>query len=144
LQNSEYYILAKGATRLSNGRYEDKATGRSFVLGEVFDYGDLNQDKIPDAVGVIQVTVPDSGKFSYLVASVNDAGTARNISAEFLGGGVDVTQLTIKPDKKVEVVMQQGNATITRMYTLKDIQLPEKARSPQQPAPATLAPNKSP
>jgi hypothetical protein len=144
LQNAEYYILAKGPIRLTNGRYEDKTTGRSFVLGDVVDYGDLNQDGIQDAVAVVQVTVPDSDKFSYLVASVNEAGTAKNVSAEFLGRELEVTQLTIKPGKKVEVVIQQGNATITRMYTLKQIKLPEQERSGNQTPLASPAPDKSP
>lgn len=126
LSNAEYYLFAKGPTQLANGKYEDKATGRSVKLGEVFSYGNLNNDGMKDAVAILNVTVPETGTFSYLVASVNDVGTPKNIAAQFLGNNLTVKQLSIQPDQKIEVVMQQGNADITRIYTLKYIKLPEK------------------
>ncbi|NJP08717.1 MAG: hypothetical protein HC866_03905 [Leptolyngbyaceae cyanobacterium RU_5_1] len=130
LKNAEYYFLAKGPIKLVNGKYEDKQTKRTFTISDVVTYGDLNQDGVKDAATTLNVTIPNSGSFAYLVALVNDAGSPKNISSEFLGPGVTVKTLLIKPDKMIEVVMDQyqpgdpdccPSLKITRSYKLKDI-----------------------
>jgi hypothetical protein len=110
LKNSEYYFLTKGPIKLVNGTYEDKETKRTFTLSDVVTYGDVNKDGIKDAVTAIQVSIPNSGNFSYLVVLVNEDGNPKNIAAEFLGPSVKVKQLTIKPDKMIEAVMDQYQA----------------------------------
>jgi hypothetical protein len=107
LKNAEYFLLAKGGIKLTNGTYEDPQTKRKFTLDDVVTYGDLNKDGIKDAVGSLKVTIPNSGNFSYLVAVVNDNGNPKNISAEFLGAQVKVKTITIKPDASMEVAIEQ-------------------------------------
>ncbi|HEY9617142.1 MAG TPA: hypothetical protein V6C64_09885, partial [Microcoleaceae cyanobacterium] len=111
LKNAEYYILAKGPIKLTNGKYEDPGTKRTFVMDDVVTYGDLNKDGIKDAVTSIKVTVPNNGDFSYLVAVVNQAGNPKNISAEFLGSRVKVKTLEIKPDRTISATMNQYQPT---------------------------------
>lgn len=144
LKNAEYYFLAKGPIKLTNGKYEDPATKRIFTMSDVVTYGDLNKDGIKDAVTAIQVTIPNQGDFFYLVASVNDNGNPRNISAEFLGQQVKVKTLTIKPEQTIEVQMDQyrpgetePTAAITQTFKLKD---PASQASPA----ATPIPSTSP
>lgn len=131
LKNAEYYILAKGPIKLTDGKYEDPATKRRFVMDEVVTYGDLNQDGIKDAVTSIKVTVPNSGDFSYLVAVVNQSGNPKNISAEFLGSRVNVQTLEIKPDRTIAATMDQyqpndpeccPSLKVTSTYKLKGLQ----------------------
>ncbi|MBL1174367.1 hypothetical protein [Pantanalinema sp. GBBB05] len=130
LKNAEYYILAKGPIKLTDGKYEDPESKRSFVMDEVVTYGDLNQDGIKDAATSIKVTVPNSGDFSYLVAVVNQAGNPKHISAEFLGPRVRVKTLEIKHDRTIAATMEQyqpndpaccPSVKITSTYKLKDL-----------------------
>ncbi len=144
LKNAEYYFLSKGPIKLTNGKYEDPETKRSFTLGDVVAYGDLNKDGIKDAVSSIQVTIPNQGDFFYLVAFINDNGNPRNISAEFLGPQVKVKTITIKPEQTIEVQMDQyqssptqPTAAITQTFKLKD---PASQASPS----ATPTPQTSP
>ncbi|MGI0488711.1 hypothetical protein ACN4EK_25155 [Pantanalinema rosaneae CENA516] len=140
LQNAEYYILAKGPIKLTNGKYEDPDSKRTFVMDEVVTYGDLNQDGIKDAVTSIKVSVPNSGDFSYLVAVINQFGNPKNISAEFLGSRVKVQSLEIKPDRTIAVAMDQyqpndpeccPSLKINSTYKFKDLQ----TTAPSPPVP---------
>lgn len=136
LKNAEYYILAKGPIKLTDGKYEDPESKRIFVMDEVVTYGDLNKDGIKDAATSIKVTVPNSGDFSYLVAVVNQAGNPKNISAEFLGPRVKVKTLTIKPDRTIAATLDQyqpndpeccPSVKITSTYKLKELQTATQA-----------------
>lgn len=127
LKNAEYYFLAKGPVKLVNGKYEDPETKRIFTMSDVVTYGDLNNDGIKDAVTAVQITIPNQGDFSYLVALINDNGNPRNISAEFLGPQVKVKTLTIKPEQTIDVQMDQYRAgetepiaAISQTFKLKD------------------------
>jgi hypothetical protein len=144
LKNAEYYFLAKGPIKLVNGKYEDPVTKRTFTMGDVVTYGDLNKDGIKDAVTAIQITIPEQGDFSYLAAFINDNGNPRNISSEFLGPQVKVKTMTIKPEQTIEVQMDQYRlgetqpfAAITQTFKLKD---PASQASP----PATPTPQPAP
>jgi hypothetical protein len=130
LKNTEYYLLAKGPIRLTNGKYEDQESQRIFTLNDVVTYGDLNRDGVQDAVGAIAISIPNKGDFTYLVALVNRHGNPKNIMAEFLGTGIKIKSLTIKPDSLIEVTMDQyqpgdpdccPSLGLTRNYKLKAI-----------------------
>jgi hypothetical protein len=129
LKNAEYYFLAKGPIRLTQGTYEDKETKRTYQLSDVVTYGDINKDGIKDAVTALTVTIPNQGNFSYLVALANEAGSPQNISTEFIGSGIKVKSLKVNPDNSIEAVMDQYQAgdpdccpslKITRTYKLKN------------------------
>jgi hypothetical protein len=141
LKNAEYYFLAKGPIKLNKGTYVDPETKRTFTLEDIVSYGDLNKDGIKDAVGSLKVTVPNSGNFSYLVTLTNQNGTAKNLSAEFLGAQVKVKSITIKPDAAIEVSLQQyrpGDADccpsieLSRTYKLRSNQPASPQASPQK------------
>lgn len=141
LKNAEYYFLAKGPVKLSNGTYEDKTTKRTYTMDDVVAYGDINKDGIKDAVTTLKVTIPNQGTFSYLVAALNEAGTPKNISTEFMGPEIKVKTLKINADNSIEAVMDQYQAgdpaccpslKITRAYKLKT----------QAPSPASTPPKK--
>ncbi len=128
LRNAEYFFLAKGSIKLTNGTYTDPASNRVYKMGDVFAYGDIDKDGIKDAVGSLQVTIPNTGDFSYLVAVVNDAGNPKNVSAEFMGAQIKVKTMKVNPDTSIEVVADQYQAgdpaccpslKITRTYRLK-------------------------
>lgn len=129
LRNAEYYFLAKGPIRLTQGTYADPATKRTYQLSDVVTYGDINKDGIKDAVTALTVTIPNQGNFSYLVALANEAGSPKNISTEFMGPGIKVKSLKVNPDNSIEAVMDQYQAgdpdccpslKITRTYKLKN------------------------
>lgn len=128
LKNAEYYFLAKGPVKLVNGKYEDAGTKRTYSMSDVVTYGDINKDGIKDAVTVLKVNIPNTGDFSYLVALVNEGGTPKNISSEFMGRQVVPKTLKVKPDNSIEAVMDQyqpgdpeccPSLKITRTYKLK-------------------------
>ncbi len=139
LKAAEYYFLAKGPIKLVNGKYEDPETKRSYEMGDVVAYGDLNQDGFKDAVSALKVTVPTSGDFSYLVAVVNALGEPKNISTEFLGPQIKVKSLTIKPDTSIEALLGQyqpgdpaccPRVEITRTYKFREQQAEERKDTP--------------
>jgi hypothetical protein len=142
LKNAEYFFLAKGPIKLKNGTYEDPQTKRVYALDEVVTYGDLNKDGIKDAVGSLKVTIPNSGNFSYLVATVNQDGVVKNVSAEFLGERVKVKSITIKPDASIDVEIEQyrpgdpdccPSIGLSRTYKLRSNQpSPSPQQSPQK------------
>ena len=152
LRNAEYFFLAKGPIKLTNGTYTDPASKRVYKMGEVFAYGDIDKDGIKDAVTSLQVTIPNTGDFSYLVAVVNDAGNPKNVSAEFMGAQIKVKTLKVNPDTSIEVVADQYQAgdpaccpslKITRTYRLKLNQSPSPSPSPTaspSPSPAPSQP----
>lgn len=121
LKNARYYILANQPTPLKEGRYENQQK-QTFRLNDLVAYGDLNKDKIKDAVGTITID-RDARSFTYLVALVNDRGEPKNIASEFLGEGVKVKELTAN-NGQITLKMDKDccpNQEITRSYDLKDI-----------------------
>ena len=121
LKNARYYILANEPTLLKNGIYENKQK-QKFKLDDLVAYGDINQDKIKDAVGTITIE-RDARSFTYLVAIANDRGEPKNIASEFLGEGVKVKELTATAEK-ITLKMDKDccpKQEITRSYNLKDI-----------------------
>lgn len=136
LKNANYYFLAKGPIKLTNGTYQDNDTKRTYTMGDVVAYGDINKDGIKDAASVLKVTIPNMGDFSYLAAFVNDGGNPKNISTEFIGPQIKVKSLKINADNSIEAVMDQyeaGNSqpslAITRTYKLRGNQ----AQAPAAP-----------
>ncbi|MEX0268486.1 hypothetical protein AB3R30_05045 [Leptolyngbyaceae cyanobacterium UHCC 1019] len=107
LKNAEYFFLAKGPIKLTNGKYTDKNTQRTISLDDVVAYGDLNKDGVKDAVASLRVTIPNSGDVTYLIAAVNEQGNPKNISAEFVGSQVRVKAIAIKPNATIEAKIQQ-------------------------------------
>jgi len=147
LKNAEYYILADGPVKLKNGKFQD-AKKRSFTLGEVVAYGDLNKDGIKDAVTSVEIDI-SGRKFTYLVGVLNDQGTPKNVSSEFLGERVNVKTLSVNAGKieLVADVYAPGDAEgrpslqIKRGFTYK----PNTANSTGKSSPAAVAkPNSSP
>lgn len=110
LKNAEYFFLAKGPIKLTNGEYKDEVTQRTYTLSDVVAYGDINQDGIKDAVTALKVAIPSTGTFSYLVAVVNDAGLPRNVSTEFMGPEVKVKNLKINSDYSIGADLGQYQA----------------------------------
>lgn len=142
LKNTEYFFLAKGPIKLKNGEYKDEATQRTYTLSDVISYGDLNRDGIKDAVTALKVVIPNTGTFSYLVALVNEAGTPKNISSEFMGREIRVKTLKVNSDRSIEAVLQQyqpgdpeccPSVEIQRTYKLRDnqTQSSDKAQPPK-------------
>jgi len=122
LKNTEYYLLAEGPVKLTNGKFQDKKK-RTFTLGDVVAYGDLNKDGIKDAVATLTVTI-DGRNFTYLVGVLNEGGNPKNASAEFLGEKVKVKTLSVNAGK-INVKMDKygpddpdccPSQTITRTY----------------------------
>ena len=121
LKNARYYILANEPTLLKDGKFENKQK-QKFKLDDLVAYGDINQDKIKDAVGTITLD-RDARSFTYLVAVANDRGEPKNVASEFLGEGVTVKELAAK-DGKITLKMDKDccpKQEITRSYNLKDI-----------------------
>ena len=121
LKNARYYILANEPTPLKDGKYENKQK-QTFKLGDLVLYGDINKDKIKDAVGTITID-RDARSFTYLVVVANDRGEPKNVASEFLGEGVKVKELEISSEK-ITVKMDKDccpKQEITRSYNLKDI-----------------------
>ncbi|UBF25882.1 hypothetical protein K9N68_30785 [Kovacikia minuta CCNUW1] len=125
LKNTEYYLLAEGPVKLTNGKYQDKKK-RTFTLGDVSAYGDLNKDGIKDAVAPLILTI-DGRKFTYLVGVLNDKGNPKNASAEFLGERVKVKTLSANAGKITVKMDKYGpndpdccpSQTINRTYLYK-------------------------
>lgn len=107
MKNAEYYLLAKGPIKLTNGQYVDSSNKRTFKLDDVWLYQDMDGDGIKDAIASVTVTIPNQGNHSYIAVSVNEQGQPKNILAEYLGAEIRVKQVTAKPDKKIEVRMEQ-------------------------------------
>ncbi len=125
LKNTEYFLLAEGPVTLKNGKYQD-AKKRTFTLGDVVSYGDLNKDGIKDAVAPLIITI--SGRdFTYLVGVLNEGGNPKNTSAEFLGERVKVKTLAANAGK-IDIKMDKfgpndpdccPSMTVTRTYLYK-------------------------
>lgn len=125
LKNAEYFILAEGPVTLKNGKFQDKQK-RTFTLGEVVAYGDLNKDGIKDAVAPLTINI-DGRDFTYLVGVLNENGNPKNTSSDFLGERVKVKTLSANAGN-IEVKMDKyspgdpeccPSVTITRKYTYK-------------------------
>ncbi len=123
LKNTEYFILAEGPVKLTNGKFQDKKK-RSFALGDPVAYGDLNRDGVKDAVAPLTITI-DGRKFTYLVGVLNEKGNPKNTSADFLGEDVKVKTLGANAGK-ISVKLDKyapgdpaccPSETITRTYT---------------------------
>lgn len=132
LKNTEYYILSEGPITLKNGKFQDKQK-RTFTLGDVVAYGDLNKDGIKDAVGSIDVGI-NGRTFTYLVGVVNERGNPKNVSAEFLGERVKVKTLSANAGK-IDVKMDRyapgdpdccPSQEISRGFSIKTEQKPSK------------------
>lgn len=141
LKNATYYILSEGPVTLKDGKYQDKQN-RTFTLGDVVAYGDLNKDGIKDAIAPLTITINDR-TFTYLVGLINEAGTPKNTVTEFLGEGVTVTSLAANAGK-IDVKMDKccPNETISQGFSFNQIkaaQKPSPSKSPTektQPSPA--------
>lgn len=143
LKNTQYYVLADGPTQLKDGKAEDQKK-RSFQLGEVVAYGDLNKDGTKDAIAPLTITI-DGRNFVYLVGVLNDAGQPKNVSAQFLGEGLEVKSLSANAGEVV-AKMEKPGVSITRTYQFKNFKQasaakPTPAQSPT-PSPSPQAPAK--
>jgi hypothetical protein len=139
LKNTEYYVLAEGPVKLTDGKATDQKQ-RSFTLGEVIAYGDVNKDGIKDAIAPLTITI-DGRNFVYLATLINENGNPKNTATQFLGGDVTVTNLTIDAGKII-VNMTQPGVTITRTYELRSFK-PTASPSPSA-KPASPSPKPSP
>lgn len=134
LKNTEYYILAEGPVKLTNGKFQDKKK-RVFTLGDPVAYGDLNRDGTKDAIAPLTITI-DGRNFTYLVGVVNEGGNPRNASAEFLGERVKVKTLSanagtikVKMDKYAPGDPEGSpSQTINRTYTFKPFKSAEEEK----------------
>lgn len=134
LKNATYYVLSDGPVTLKNGTYQDKQK-RTFTLGDVVAYGDLNKDGIKDAVAPLTIAINDR-TFTYLVGSINEAGTPKNVVTEFLGEGATVTSLSANAGK-IDVTMDKccPSQTISQGFSfnqIKSAQKPSPTKSPAQ------------
>lgn len=138
LKNAEYFFLAKGPIQLVNGKYTDKNTQRTIALDEVMAYGDLNKDGVKDAVASLRVTLHNSGDVTYLVTAVNEQGSPKNISSEFVGSQVRVKAIAIKPNSTIEAKIQQfrpgdpaccPSLELLRTYKIRDSKAPVEPKA---------------
>ncbi len=132
--------MAEGPVKLTNGKFQDKKK-RTFTLGDVVAYGDLNKDGIKDAVAPLTVTI-NGRNFTYLVGVLNEGGNPKNASAEFLGEKVKVKTLSANAGK-INVKMDKygpddpdccPSQTITRTYIytpFKQANADKKTRKPK-------------
>ncbi|MBD2021681.1 hypothetical protein H6F43_15990 [Leptolyngbya sp. FACHB-36] len=134
LKNTEYYVVADSPAPLKNGKYQDKR--RSFSLGDVVAYGDLNRDGIKDAVTTLDIAI-GGRTFTYLASVLNQNGSPKNVSSEFLGERVKVKTLAANAGK-ITVKMDKyapGDAAccpsqeVSRGYTFKETK-PSTAKAP--------------
>jgi uncharacterized lipoprotein YbaY/membrane-bound inhibitor of C-type lysozyme len=107
LSNAAYPIpdAPGGTVQLADGKYEDAENQYAVEIADPRASGDLNADSNEDAVVHLVVNSGGSGVFSYLSAVLNDNGTAKPLSAVFLGDRIVVQSIRVARDGEVSVLL---------------------------------------
>lgn len=107
LANAAYPIpdAPGGTVQLADGKYEDAENQYAVEIADPLASGDLNADGNEDAVVHLVVNSGGSGVFSYLSAVLNDNGTAKPLSAVFLGDRIVVQTIRVARDGEVSVLL---------------------------------------
>ncbi|MBI4780174.1 MAG: hypothetical protein HY785_02505 [Oscillatoriophycideae cyanobacterium NC_groundwater_1537_Pr4_S-0.65um_50_18] len=135
-QNPSYVTPEMIPVKLTNGRYEDAARQFSLTFatqrGTIL-FGDLNGDRLEDAVSLLTLNTGGSGVFTYLVASVNQDGALKPSIPVLLGDRIQFQSMAIESGKiNVSMVTQGPNdpmccptLAVTHSFTLQYQLLPE-------------------
>lgn len=120
LKNSIYIIDNSGDVpetfNLKNGRAEIKygIGGSQKVIVTMLDsgirYGDLNDDKVEDAVVILAYYGGGSGTFIYLATVLNQEGKAVNVATEFLGDRIGIDFLSIE-NNQIFITIKERNSS---------------------------------
>ncbi|HEY9625782.1 MAG TPA: hypothetical protein V6C84_00635 [Coleofasciculaceae cyanobacterium] len=135
-QNPSYATPEMISVKLTNGRYEDAARQLSLTFATqrgTFVFGDLNGDRIEDAVSLLTLNTGGSGVFTYLVASVNQEGTLKPSIPVLLGDRIQFQSMAIESGQiNVSMVTQGPNdpmccptLAVTHSFSLQYQLLPE-------------------
>jgi heat shock protein HslJ len=106
LQNLLYKLPDLGEVQLKDGHFEEKYGEGITQVNQVgflqSAQGDLNGDKVADAVVILWANTGGSGLYSYIVAVINQGGKVQPTNAELLGDRVKIEGLQIK-DGQIEL-----------------------------------------
>jgi hypothetical protein len=115
LRNAEYRGIHKDqVVKLTDGIYEGKpfveggASRPTVTITDTFATGDLNNDRMDDAVVVLVENSGGSGYFYYLAAVVNRNGATNNVDTELLGDRIKVKAISIDAGKIVVDMIDHG------------------------------------
>ncbi|MBE0699487.1 MAG: hypothetical protein IH586_21400, partial [Anaerolineaceae bacterium] len=100
LQNLLYKLPDLGEVQLKDGHFEQKYGEGVTQVNQVgflqSTQGDLNGDKVNDAVVILWANTGGSGLFSYIAGVINQNGKATPTNAELLGDRVKIEGLLVK------------------------------------------------
>ena len=125
---------SNGKITLKDGHFEQAYPGAAsgVVVDEISEaQGDLNGDGRRDAAVVLAVSTGGSGVFEYLVAVLDQAGSALQSGTALLGDRVKINSLAIQDGKIAVDMLTQGpndplccpTQKTTASYLLKDGEL---------------------
>lgn len=145
LRNAEYPIdiTKSGKARLKDGYFEetispDTATKTKIWLGRERVLGDLNGDRLDDAVVTLIVDSGGSGLFTYLTAVISEDGKSKPIGSVFIGDRIIVSSLIIRKGEVIVEFLTRGadepmtakpTVNVTKRFIVQDNQLVEKEES---------------
>jgi hypothetical protein len=97
LRNATFRSLntITGTVQLTNGVYEDPASGIRVSLTDFFAIGDLTGDSVDDAVVILATETAEGGPFFSLVGAVSDGDELKPAGVVLLGDKVRIDQLSI-------------------------------------------------
>jgi hypothetical protein len=134
LMNAEYtYAMVSSSEqktiKLTNGVYEedlalDSASKLQIKMADIYATGDLNGDKVADAVVVLIENSGGTGVFHTLVAVLNEGGKPVSVAEAPLGDRIQLKSLEIKNGEVVLSMVTQGpgdpaccpTKTVTQIY----------------------------
>jgi hypothetical protein len=106
LKNAEYKLPQSSKTvKLVGGRYQG-GSGADYIDANLLDqvaFGDLNGDGKPDAVVLVAENTGGSGTFISAMVIMDENGQPVQSGSAFLGDRVNITSLTIQPDRKIVI-----------------------------------------
>ena len=142
LRNAEYPIdiAKKGKARLKDGYFEETAapttaTKTKIWLGRERVIGDLNGDKLDDAVVTLIVDPGGSGVFTYLSAVISEDDTTKPTDSVLIGDRIIVNALGIKKHEiiieyltrqKDEPMTAKPTVSVKKSFVVQDGRLVEK------------------
>lgn len=121
---------------LQDGIYEEEiapgsATRLRIQLADIAGFGDIDSDASADAAAVLVGSPGGSGTFIYLVAVLNDGGSANPVASTLLGDRIAVRAIRIEDHKIIVGMRVRGPSDpfavltreVTRVYSLQNGQI---------------------
>ncbi|MFC1650471.1 hypothetical protein ACFL2X_02770 [Candidatus Latescibacterota bacterium] len=140
LRNLEYNSdwAAHGSFIMSDGMYKEKivpnsASELTVMLGEKYDFGDIDSDGDEDAAVVLISNPGGSGTFYSLAVVIDDNGKLTNKCNVFLGDRVKINSVSVESGKIIVDMITQGvndpmfrpSVRVTRTFIFGDANLVE-------------------